>query len=74
MEGFQGEDRHNPLPHIGPSTTALNSVYEKTASLSTHLVAELRELQVRDGLEWQQSGQSQVTPACRGIARSVFTG
>jgi hypothetical protein len=24
MEGFQGEDRHNPLPHIGPSATAPN--------------------------------------------------
>jgi hypothetical protein len=24
MEGFQSEDRHNPLPHIGPSATALN--------------------------------------------------
>jgi hypothetical protein len=24
MEEFQAEDRHNPLPHIGPYTTALN--------------------------------------------------
>ena len=24
MEGFQAEDRHNPLPHIGPFATALN--------------------------------------------------
>ena len=24
MEGFQAWDRHNPLPHIGPSATALN--------------------------------------------------
>ena len=24
MEGFQAEDRHNPLPHIGPYTTVLN--------------------------------------------------
>jgi hypothetical protein len=24
MEGFQAEDRHNPLPHIGPCATALN--------------------------------------------------
>ncbi len=23
-EGFQAEDRHNPLPYIGPYTTALN--------------------------------------------------
>ena len=24
MEGFRAEDRHSPLPHIGPSATALN--------------------------------------------------
>jgi hypothetical protein len=23
MEGFQAEDRHNPLPHIGPYTAAV---------------------------------------------------
>ena len=53
MEEFQAEDRHNPLPHIGPSATALNWVYGKTAPLSTHLVTELRKLQVPGGLEWQ---------------------
>jgi hypothetical protein len=36
MEGFQAEDRHNPLPHITPLTTAPKSNYRNTASLSTH--------------------------------------
>jgi hypothetical protein len=31
MEGFQGEDRHNPLPHIALLTTALKSAYRNTA-------------------------------------------
>jgi hypothetical protein len=30
MEGFQGEDRHNPLPHIALSTTASKSAYRET--------------------------------------------
>ncbi len=47
MEGFQGEDRHNPLPHIAPSTTALKSAYKNTAFLSTCTSAELRELLIR---------------------------
>lgn len=29
MEGFQAEDRHDPLPHIALSATAPKSVYEK---------------------------------------------
>jgi hypothetical protein len=45
MEGFQAEDRHNPLPHIALSTTALKSAYGNRASLSTHTATELRELQ-----------------------------
>ena len=35
MEGFQGEDRHDPLPHIALLTTALKSAYRNTASLSS---------------------------------------
>jgi hypothetical protein len=53
MEGFQGEDRHNPLPHIALSTTALKSAYRRTASMATHLATELRELQALGGLEWR---------------------
>ena len=37
MERFQGEDRHNPLPHITLLTTALNSAYRNTASMANHL-------------------------------------
>jgi hypothetical protein len=48
------------LPHIGPCATALNWVYEKTARVSTHLAAELRELQVLGGLEWQSPRPSQL--------------
>ena len=44
MEGFQAEDRHDPLPHIAPLTTALKSAYKNTAFLSTRTSAELREL------------------------------
>ena len=44
MEGFQGEDRHNPLPHITLSTTALKSAYSNTAFLFTHTSSELRKL------------------------------
>ena len=44
MEGFQGEDRHNPLPHITLSTTALKSAYKNAAFISTRTSAELREL------------------------------
>jgi hypothetical protein len=53
MEGFQGEDRHNPLPHITLSTTALKSAYPKMASMAAHLATELRELQALCGQEWQ---------------------
>jgi hypothetical protein len=51
MEGFQAEDRHNPLPHIALSTTALKSAYKNTAFRSTRTAAELRELLVRCGRE-----------------------
>jgi hypothetical protein len=37
MEGFQAGDRHDPLPHIALSTTALKSAYENTVSLSAHI-------------------------------------
>ncbi len=51
MEGFQAEDRHNPLPHIAPLTTALKSAYENAAFLSTRTSAELRELLILGGRE-----------------------
>ena len=38
------EDRHNPLPHIALSTTALKSAYEITTSMSRCNSSELREL------------------------------
>ena len=51
MEGFQAEDRHNPLPHIALLTTALKSAYRNTAFLSTRTAAELRELLIPGGRE-----------------------
>ncbi len=51
MEGFQAWDRHNPLPHIAPLTTALKSAYKNTAFLSTCSGAELRELLIPGGRE-----------------------
>ena len=51
MEGFQGEDRHDPLPHIMQLTTALKSAYSNTALPSPHTAAELRELLILGGLE-----------------------
>jgi hypothetical protein len=56
MEGFQGEDRHDPLPHIALSTTALKSAYRNTTSLYTHTVTELRELLIPGGREWWSPG------------------
>ena len=56
MEGFQAEDRHNPLPHIALSTTALKSAYRNTASLSTRTATELRELLIPGGREWWAPG------------------
>ncbi len=44
MEESRAEDRHNPLPHIAPLTTALKSAYRNTASLPTHTATELRKL------------------------------
>jgi Fic/DOC family N-terminal len=46
LEEFEkvSEDRHNPLPHIALSTTALTSAYRKMASMATYPSAELREL------------------------------
>ena len=51
MEGFQAEDRHNPLPHIALSTTALKSAYSNTALLSTHSATELGEHLISGGRE-----------------------
>jgi hypothetical protein len=49
MEGFQGEDRHNPLPHIAQLTTALKSAYRNTASMSIYTATELRKLLIQGG-------------------------
>jgi hypothetical protein len=49
MEGFQAEDRHNPLPHIALSTTALKSAYKKTTFLSTRTATELRKRLIAGG-------------------------
>jgi hypothetical protein len=51
MEGFQAEDRHDPLPHITLLTTAPKSVYRKMTSLVTHPAPELGELQIPGGPE-----------------------
>jgi hypothetical protein len=56
MEGFRAEDRHNPLPHIALSSTALKSAYRNTASLSTHTATELREFLIQGGREWWAPG------------------
>ena len=42
MEEFQAENRHNPLPHITLSTTALKLAYRNTVFLSTYTATELR--------------------------------
>ena len=73
MEGFQAEDRHNPLPHIALSTTALNSAYRKMASMATYLATELRELQALGGVEWQRRGPSKCAFWFGQIARSVLS-
>jgi hypothetical protein len=49
MERFWAEDRHNPLPHIALSTTALKSAYSNTALPSTHTAAELRKVLIVGG-------------------------
>jgi hypothetical protein len=51
MEGFQAEDRHDPLPHIALSAIALKSAYRNTAYLSIHTASELRKLLIRGGRE-----------------------
>jgi hypothetical protein len=56
MEWFQAEDRHNPLPHIALSTTALKLAYRNTAFLSTRTATELRELLIPGGREWWSPG------------------
>jgi hypothetical protein len=56
MEGFQAEDRHNPLPHIALLTTVLKSAYRNTACLSTRTASELRKLLIPGGREWRGPG------------------
>jgi hypothetical protein len=56
MEGFQAGDRHDALPHIALSTTALKSAYENTVSLSAHIAAELQELLIPGGRERRSPG------------------
>ena len=73
MEGFQAEDRHNPLPHIALSTTALKSAYRNTAFLSTRTATELRELLIPGGREWWSPGLLFFVCGRGGIARSVLS-
>jgi hypothetical protein len=73
MEGFQAEDRHNPLPHIAPLTTALKSAYRNSTSLSTRTTAELRELLITGGLEWWSTGLFFFVCGRGGIARNVLS-
>ena len=74
MEEFQAWDRHNPLPHIALSTTALKSAYKNTASLSIHSATELQEFQDGSGLEWQRPVLPRLASAGGGIARNVLSG
>jgi hypothetical protein len=73
MEGAQSEDRHNPLPHITLSTTALKSAYKNPASLSTRTAAELRELLIPGGREWRSPGLLFFVCGRGGIAQSVLS-
>ena len=66
MEGFQAEDRHNPLPHIAQSTTALKSAYSNTAFGSTRTAVELWKLLIIGGREWWNPD---VVAASAGMAR-----
>jgi hypothetical protein len=72
MEGFQGEDRHNPLPHIAPSTTALKSAYKNTAFLSTHTSAELRELLIRAAGNDSLNGRPAASLAVAGLREVCY--
>jgi hypothetical protein len=56
MEGFQAEDRHDPLPHIALLTTALKSAYRNTTSLSACTTTELRKLPIPAAREWWPPG------------------
>ena len=51
LMGFMSAARHDPLPHIALSTTALNSAYRNTAFLSAHSATELRKLLIAGGRE-----------------------
>jgi hypothetical protein len=73
IEGFQAEDRHNPLPHIALSTTALKSAYRNTASLSTRTAAELRKLLIPGGPEWWAPGCSSSSSDVAGLRESVLS-
>jgi hypothetical protein len=72
MEGFQGEDRHNPLPHIALLTTALKSAYRNTTSLSAHTATELRELLIQGGREWWLPGRSSSSTDVTGLREVCY--
>jgi hypothetical protein len=70
--GLMPEDRHNPLPHIAPSTTALKSAYKNTAFLSTRTAAELRELLIPNGREWWFPGRSSSSADVAGLREVCY--
>jgi hypothetical protein len=72
MEGFQAWDRHNPLPHIALSTTALKLAYSNTALPSTHTDAELRELLIPGGWEWWLTGLSSSSADVAGLREACY--
>ena len=72
MEGFQAEDRHNPLPHIALSTTALKSAYSNTALPSTYTDAELRELLIPGGREWWLTNLSSSSADVAGLREACY--
>ena len=69
---YVSEDRHNPLPHIALSTTALKSAYKNTAFLSTRTAAELRELLIPSGREWWFPGRNSSSADVAGLREVCY--
>jgi len=72
MEGFQAQDRHDPLPHMSLSATALNWLYGKTTHLSTHLVGELRKRQFQRGPGFQPARLSGSAPGAAELRGACY--
>src|SRR5271169_6064913 len=66
-------DRHNPLPHIALSTTALKSAYRNTTSLSTGTTAELRKVLIPGRPPMMVPGLLFFARERGGIAQSVLS-